>query len=199
MSTKNTKELVLLEAFKLFSEKPYDKVTYTNLQENTGLSRGSVLHHTKSKSALFATVLSEFILASSIPERSFENGESLKGFIQRFIENCRIEQKTLQKRGIENINKSMLNLCSQTFYYCPIMAERYAEWMKNQQRTWVKIIRIAMDRKEIRSDVDVEMIASLFHNLYLGFSFSGSTERGGYDLNFLEKEFGFIYSFLLKD
>ena len=56
-----------------------------------------------------------------------------------------------------------------------------------------------MDRKEIRSDVDVEMVASLFHNLYLGFSFSGSTERGGYDLNFLEKEFGFIYSFLLKE
>ena len=114
MSTKNTKELVLLEAFKLFSEKPYDKVTYTNLQENTGLSRGSVLHHTKSKSALFATVLSEFILASSIPERSFENGESLKGFIQRFIENCRIEQKTLQKRGCKTFRTKPFIMSSKT-------------------------------------------------------------------------------------
>ncbi len=187
-----------LEAFKLFSQKPYDKVTYTNIQEQTGLSRGTVLYHTKNKSVLFATVLSEFILTSSVPERSFENGDSLKSFIQRFINNCRLDKKRMKKHGIVNINRSIINLCSQSFYYCPVMAERYAEWMRNQLRTWAKIIRIAMDKKEIRDDIDSEMVASLFHNMYLGFAFSGSIEKEGYDLDALNQEFNLMYSFIAK-
>lgn len=194
-----TKDLVYLEAFKLFSKKPYDQVTYTNLQEETGLSRGAVLYHAKDKSSLFATVFSEFILTSSIPERSFENGDSLNSFIERFINNCRLEKKMLKKRGIENINRSMLNLCSQTFYHCPVMAERYAEWMKNQLSTWIKMIRIAIDKNEIRDDINVELIASLFHNIYLGFALSGSTEKDGYDLDVLDNEFRLIYSFISKN
>lgn len=194
----DNKDLLHLEAFKLFSKKTYEQVTYTNLQEETGLARGTVMYHVKDKSNLFATVLSEFILASSIPERSFGNGESLKNFIKRFIENCHLEKREFKKKGIDNINRSMLNLCSQTFYHCPIMAERYSEWMRNQVRTWEKIIKIAIDREEIKTTVDAELMASMFHNIYLGFMFSGSTEKEGYDISVLEREFWLIYSTMEK-
>jgi len=194
-----TKDLIYLEAFKLFSKKPYEQVTYTNLQEETGLSRGTLIYHSKDKSNLFAIVLSEFILTSSIPERSFENGDSLKNFIERFINNCQLEKKMLKKKGIENMSRSMLNLCSQTIYHCPVMAERYAEWMRNQLSTWVKIVRIAIDKKEVKDTINIELIASLFHNVYLGFAFSGSTEKNGCDLDMLEREFQLIYSFVVKE
>lgn len=192
-----TKELVFLEAFKLFSKKPYDQVTYTDLERATGLSRGAILYHIKNKPNLFATVISEFILKkSTIPELSFENGDSLQCFLKRFIDNCRLEKKILKKNGLANINLSMLNLCSQAFYYCPLMAERYSEWMRNQLSTWTKIIRIAIDKGEIRDDISVDLIASLFHNVYFGMAYSGSTETNGYDLDLLEKEFSTIYNFV---
>lgn len=192
-----TKSFVFLEAFKLFSKKPYDQVTYSDLEQATGLSRGAILYHIKNKKNLFATVISEFILKKdSIPELSFENGDSLKCFIKRFIDNCRLEKKKLKKNGIDNINLSMLNLSSQAFYYCPVMAERYSEWMRGQLSTWTKIIRIAIDKGEIRDDISVDLIASLFHNVYFGLAYSGSAVENGYDLEVLEKEFKTIYGFI---
>jgi AcrR family transcriptional regulator len=38
-----TKNFVFFEAFKLFSKKPYDQVTYSDLEQATGLSRGAIL------------------------------------------------------------------------------------------------------------------------------------------------------------
>ncbi len=193
----DTKDLVFTEAFKLFSKKPYDQVTYTDLEKATGLSRGAILYHIKNKKNLFGIVVSEFILKkSSIPELSFENGDSLKNFIDRFLENSRLEKKFLKKRGIENINLSMLNLSSQAFYYCPVMTERYSEWMRSQLSTWTKIVRIAIDKGEIRNDMSADLIASLFHNVYFGLAYSGSALPNGYDLEVLETEFKTIYSFI---
>lgn len=193
----DTRDLVFTEAFKLFSKKPYDQVTYTDLEKATGLSRGAILYHIKNKKNLFGIVVSEFILKkSSIPELSFQNGDSLINFIDRFLENSRLEKKNLKKRGIENINLSMLNLSSQAFYYCPVMAERYSEWMRSQLSTWTKIIRIAIDKGEIRNDMSADLIASLFHNVYFGLAYSGSVLPNGYDLEALEKEFKTIYSFI---
>lgn len=197
MTKMDTRDLVFTEAFKLFSKKPYDQVTYTDLEKATGLSRGAILYHIKNKKNLFGIVVSEFILKkSSIPELSFQNGDSLINFIDRFLENSRLEKKNLKKRGIENINLSMLNLSSQAFYYCPVMAERYSEWMRSQLSTWTKIIRIAIDKGEIRNDMSADLIASLFHNVYFGLAYSGSVLPNGYDLEALEKEFKTIYSFI---
>ena len=45
---KPTKNRLLIEAFKLFAHKPYDRVTFADLEEVTGLSRGAILYHIKS-------------------------------------------------------------------------------------------------------------------------------------------------------
>ena len=42
---KPTKNRLLIEAFKLFAHKPYDRVTFADLEEVTGLSRGAILYH----------------------------------------------------------------------------------------------------------------------------------------------------------
>ena len=49
---KPTKNRLLIEAFKLFAHKPYDRVTFADLEEVTGLSRGAILYHIKTKENL---------------------------------------------------------------------------------------------------------------------------------------------------
>ena len=44
---KSTKDKLLIEAFKLFTSKPYDRVTFADLEQATGLSRGAILYHIK--------------------------------------------------------------------------------------------------------------------------------------------------------
>ena len=39
---KSTKDKLLIEAFKLFTSKPYDRVTFADLEQATGLSRGAI-------------------------------------------------------------------------------------------------------------------------------------------------------------
>lgn len=50
---KSTKDKLLIEAFKLFTSKPYDRVTFADLEQATGLSRGAILYHIKTKENLF--------------------------------------------------------------------------------------------------------------------------------------------------
>ena len=54
---KPTKNRLLIEAFKLFAHKPYDRVTFADLEEVTGLSRGAILYHIKTKENLFLNVV----------------------------------------------------------------------------------------------------------------------------------------------
>ena len=54
---KPTKNRLLIEAFKLFAHKPYDRVTFADLEEVTGLSRGAILYHIKTKENLFLKLI----------------------------------------------------------------------------------------------------------------------------------------------
>lgn len=50
---KSTKDKLLIEAFKLFTSKPYDRVTFADLEQATGLSRGAILYHIKQRKFIF--------------------------------------------------------------------------------------------------------------------------------------------------
>lgn len=63
---KSTKDKLLIEAFKLFTSKPYDRVTFADLEQATGLSRGAILYHIKTKENLFLNVVKKLYLKSIV-------------------------------------------------------------------------------------------------------------------------------------
>ncbi len=78
----STKENILLQAFILFSKKPYDKVTFEDLEKATGLRRGALLYHVKTKMNLFNEVIESSILnRSSILNIPIQDKDCLKNFI----------------------------------------------------------------------------------------------------------------------
>ena len=60
-----SKNKILLEAFKLFASKPFEKVTFADLEKATGLSRGAILYHIQTKENLFEMVLENLIFKRS--------------------------------------------------------------------------------------------------------------------------------------
>ncbi len=195
----STKELILLEAFKLFSVKPYDKVTYTDLQNATSLSRGAILYHVKTKVELFSVVVNEYIFKkNSIAELSFGNVSTLRDFIDLFIKNCKEERKALKKDGIENICHSVININSQGLYFCPQMKDRLNVWFHSQENIWIKMLKIAIDAGELKEDVDPVAAAKLFTSIYNGLFYAGSVEDKGYNLEELMTSFENVYSYLKK-
>ena len=54
-----SKQKILLESFKLFATKPFSDITFTDIEKVTGLSRGAILYHFKSKDEILASIIDD--------------------------------------------------------------------------------------------------------------------------------------------
>lgn len=197
---KSTKEKLIIEAFKLFASKPYDQVTYTDIEKATNLSRGAILYHVKTKENLFHEVIQYFIFhktsAISLQNKQQRDKMTLKQFIMACVDECGEEKRNMAEIGILNINITKLNIESQGFYFYPEMKEKAEEWLEDQYNVWRQVIERAIAKGEIKPVTDIDDISSLFINLYLGISYSGIIRKDGIDLKKMKKDCLLIYNLL---
>ena len=147
---KPTKNRLLIEAFKLFAHKPYDRVTFADLEEVTGLSRGAILYHIKTKENLFLNVVNKFIFdRNSVSNLSEKFHSNLSLFITQFIETCQKEKDEMLEIGISNVNNAMLNIEISAFYILPKMREIANEWLCKEKNTWEIVLKNAISKKEM--------------------------------------------------
>lgn len=194
---KPTKEKLFIEAAKLYASKPYDRVTFSDLEEATGLSRGAILYHIKTKEKLFLDVVKNFIFERnsvlSIPETYRKN---LKQFTNQFLLSCQKEKDELTDIGILNVNNAMLNIEISAFFVIPEMREYANEWYSKEREVWKIVVNNSIINNEIHKDLDVDTIADLFVNVYLGTSFEGIVYKNGYKISKLEKELNLLYNLI---
>lgn len=194
-----TKERLIEEAFKLFASKPYDQVTFADLEKVTNLSRGAILYHIKTKENLFIEVMHYFIFHSiSAASVKIEKEKTLKDFILACVEECTKEVQNMKNLGVYNINLAKLNIESQGFYFYPKMKEESINWLNNQYDIWGERITYAISNHEIKPVAIPSDIASLFINQYLGISYSGLVRDDGIDLDKLKKDLFFIYDLIKR-
>ncbi|WP_270415510.1 TetR/AcrR family transcriptional regulator [Bacteroides ovatus] len=194
---KSTKDKLLIEAFKLFTSKPYDRVTFADLEQVTRLSRGAILYHVKTKEKLFLSVVEKFIFEiNSISSISKSPQSSLKLVLTHFIESCQKEKNEMADSGISNVNNAMLNIIISAFFSLPEMRKFAFDWISQEKATWVSILEKAKIQKEIRNDIDVELYASLFENIFLGSYLGGIAYTDGYKIDQMEREFMLIYQLI---
>lgn len=196
---KPTKNKLLIEAFKLFALKPYDRVTFADLENVTRLSRGAILYHIKTKENLFLDVVNKFIFernsVSNLPEKYRSN---LNLFITQFIESCQKEKDEMSDIGISNVNNAMLNIEISAFYILPEMREIANKWLCKEKNTWEIVLKNAISNKEIKDDINIEAFINLFQYTYLGTSFAGVVYEDGYQIDQLKRDFMQIYQLISK-
>lgn len=192
-----TKDLLLLEAYKLYASKPYNQVTFLELEKVTGLSRGAILYHFKNKELLFNAVVDYFILEeSSASVQMNANSENLLDFIKNFISRCKAEMQKYRSLGIYNINLAKFHIEFHAISHYKVAPEIAKKWLENEQRGWKIALSKAMESKEIRDDLDLDIISIMFVNIYQGVSFAGISRPKGYDIALLEKEFITLYNLI---
>ncbi|HTR28233.1 MAG TPA: TetR/AcrR family transcriptional regulator [Puia sp.] len=95
----DTRNVILKTALQLFLKKGYKDVSYQDLMEETGLSKGALYHHFKSKKELLAATF-EFLLEASRqpvigePENQVKD---YKSFVRLFLEVKSEQIATLRK------------------------------------------------------------------------------------------------------
>lgn len=77
MAKRNTKEIILFEALKLFADKGYDGVTVRDIAKEVGIKQSSLYKHYKSKQEIFDTLVDKMQSHFRDASTSFQlpNGE----------------------------------------------------------------------------------------------------------------------------
>lgn len=192
-----SKERIVFEAFKLFCLKPYDKVVFSDIEKATNLSRGAILYHFKAKENIFYRVVEDYVLnINSITSIEKEKRAHLQLFITAFVEQVKKTKSQMKTWGIKNMNEALLHIESSAYTFYPQMQERAKIWQDQQLQVWKEVIANAVKNKEIRNDVDLNKIASLFDNVYMGLSFLSIPHKQGVEIKELQANFESLYQLL---
>lgn len=189
----DSKNRILLEAFKLFANKPFEKVTFAELEKATGLSRGAILYHIHTKENLFDMVLENLIFKRSTIIYN-DNISGLWNHIECFIQERTNEQELFSSLGITNVNMAFFNIECSGFSCSDKMADFASSWVKTELENWTKLLKDAIISKEIKPNIDVITYAHIFMNIFMGASYIGVALTNGYDIENMKTQYRNLYN-----
>lgn len=198
MNKNNRKEHLYAVAFKLFLTKRYDAVSVSDIEKESGMTRGAITYYGKDKRGLFYDVVRHFLIDSQnldfkLRKRDFEN---LSDFIEEYVRSC---QETMAKfhqidLTVENGSRAYMALILQICDFFPDLHEQYLENRNKELLKWIEIIQVAIGNKEIKNDIDVITTAKMFMNVFYGQSYLDALSVG---LNTVELRLQFQYIYRL--
>lgn len=192
-----SRQRILMEAFRLFATMPYERVSFSVMEKEIGISRGSMIYYFKNKEGLFSEVVRTFVYgASSV--RAVPNAYklSLCSFYTYFIETLKREQEQMSGMGIVNINEALMRIENSALTYIPDFKEQTAQWYKEELQIWQSVIENAMAIGEIRKEIDPVNLSYFYEDCYLGRAFNGVFAKTGYKISKLKETYDHIYMLL---
>lgn len=201
MNKNNRKEHLYAAAFKLFLTKSYEAVSISDIEEESGMTRGAIVYYGKDKLGLFYDVVRHFLidpqnLEYKMPRNSFE---SLREFIDEYVRSC---QRTMEgfrciDPSIKNGSRAYMSLILQVCDFFPDLHEQYVENRNREMLKWIEVIHAAMDSGEVSEETNVIATAKMFMNIFYGQSYLDALSMG---LNTLELKMQFqnLYRLIKK-
>lgn len=163
--TTTSKNKILEKAFNLFLINSYESVTMQQIQEASGVSRGAIYHHFKSKEEIFNAVVNIYLLPafSSYSMIAEEEKKSLREMIYAAIK---------YRQNHINMLKDVTTFKLTDFYFFKFIfqaTEHFKEFTEQvnllsekEFNGWRNMIQTAMRTGEIRADIDLEYSAQMF-------------------------------------
>lgn len=107
------RDIILNESFRLFLKKGYAAVSFSDLVEATGISRGNMFHHFKNKEDIFNHAVDrfvfEFLTNDATDFLEFTSSTPLKDFIDNRVENIGRRMKSFFIMTKGTVTCSVLN------------------------------------------------------------------------------------------
>lgn len=177
---------ILGVAFKLFAKYSYLDVSYSLLEEATGISRGSMVYYFKNKEGIFRAVLDAFFYGpDNIVKVKKEQNKSLKLFYNLFLEKMRENISLLLPYNISNLGEARLNIERSAVQFIPGFKEQEEKIQYEEREAWEEVIRNSVESGELRSDIDIKAMAEIYQAMTLGFNYLCSKARPEEGLKYL--------------
>lgn len=188
-----TRQKIILEAFKLFITKSLAEITFADIEKATGLSRGGILHYFETKEKLFFEIVEHFILKRNNdipidPEKNvWEN-------IKEFINIQKREQDYFTSMGIMNINRAHINMSINVGHIIDDIERKSAVWIEKEINYWRKLLTLAQQKGEIKRNLDIDVEARLFFNVFWGNSYISINTPNGCNWDMLQDQYYVLYT-----
>ncbi len=194
---KDTKEKILIGAFKLFLEYNYEKVTVNDMEDVIGMTRGAIFYHCKNKEELFKQVIDRFIIDTQRLKNKVDinNINTFEEFITGYLTGVKLTMERMKSLEVSNIYKGYFSLISQAGIHYPDFKNKLEVIINEEYNTWEQMILKAKEKGELKCDVETRNIIIMFRSSFLGLSFEQS-QFLGLDVKALEGYYNYCYKLI---
>lgn len=174
-----TKERIVEEAFKLFLNHNFEKVSISDLEQAVGKTRGAIFYFFKNKEELFNEVIDTYMIKMQNPSEKFnvDSNVSLEQFIYLYINGINTTMSKMLSLSVVNIYKGYFSLYMQASRIYPNFNEIMTQNSVEELNLWEKVIHQAVQSKEIK-EVNTRHYATLFRSCFLGLAFDRCLSYG---------------------
>lgn len=163
---KDTKDYIIDEAFKLFLNHSYEAVSISVISEAIGLTKGALYHHFKNKEELFKAVIDKHLIISSVEIDI--NTITLKEYTEASIQQTRKILTTLFSQEEDFVPINYLSLIADCFRHYEGYAKSMLQFFDQEHERINTVIQHAVERGEIRKDIDTRVVALQYFSLSIG-------------------------------
>lgn len=154
---KDTKEVFLLEALRLFAQKGYEAVTVAQIAKAVNVSAPALYKHYKSKEELFHAILdysdAEFAKRMNQMRVAYEDNDDTRKNILKFSEDEQIDSLvTVFKQTLHSEYPAMLRKLMQVEqYHMPELAKKLNErYVFHQYHAYENLFKLLMEQGVIK-------------------------------------------------
>jgi len=166
ISMNDTREYIIEKAFTLFLKDSYVAVSISDISNAIGLTKGALYHHFKNKEELFKAVIDKYFVVNEI-ELNKETDTFLE-FSEACIRNAKETLQNIFSHGQEFEVINYMSLIADSFRHYPGFADKKMQFIQNETDK-IKIVLVkAIERGELRSDIDTTLIAQSYFSNMLG-------------------------------
>jgi len=163
---KDTREYIIDEAYKLFLNHSYEAVSISMISEAIGFTKGALYHHFRNKQELFRAVIDNHIPITSITVDV--DSITLKDYTSACIKHTQLILKAIFGNGEKVILVNYLSLMADCFRHYEGFSENKAHVIDDTVKNAEIILRNAITRGEVRSDINIKIVALQYFSLSIG-------------------------------
>jgi AcrR family transcriptional regulator len=163
---KDTREYIIDEAYKLFLTHSYEAVSISLISDAIGFTKGALYHHFRNKEELFRAVIDMHLPITSIIV-DVEN-VTLKEYTSACIEHTHKILKAIFGNGEKVILVNYLSLIADCFRHYEGFTENKTHVIDDAVKSAEIILRNAIKRGEVRSDINIKVVALQYFSLSIG-------------------------------
>jgi len=162
----DTKEYIIDQAYKLFLNHSYEAVSISDISKSVGMTKGALYHHFLNKEELFMAVVDKYVNFDMGTE--IRQYDSFPQFIDESIEKAKRSIYSTIGEESDFIPINILTLVIDALRHYPGFDENKARLFNTEIENTRNALSQAIERKEIRNDIDIDITAMNVFSISLG-------------------------------